>query len=128
MNDMKLSNFYSLGDKLSRATFQAHLTNLNFEEDEKGFDDVVRLLIGDYQSIDFPVEFRQVYGEKLDDIVRTGHAILFLISDKMKAVLEDNNLTGWKTFAVKILSKQGQEIQGYHGLSSYRQVWQDRLR
>jgi hypothetical protein len=35
----------------------------------------------------------------------------------MKTVLESNNLTGWKTFVVKVLDKQGQEIQGYYGLS-----------
>ena len=35
----------------------------------------------------------------------------------MKAVLEDNKLTGWKTYAIKVLDKKGQEIEGYHGLS-----------
>lgn len=117
MTDMKISNYYSLGEKLSGATFQAHPTNLNFKEDEKGFDDVIRLLMGNYEGIEFPVVFKQAYGKRLDDVIRTGHAILFLISDKMKALLEENALTGWKTFAVKVLDKQGQAIQGYHGLS-----------
>ena len=35
----------------------------------------------------------------------------------MKTVLEDNHLTGWQTFAVRVLTKKGEEISGYHGLS-----------
>lgn len=70
-----------------------------------------------YEGISFPVIFKQEYGKKLQDILDTGWVSLFLISDKLKAVLEENALTGWKTFAVKVLDKKGQEIQGYHGLS-----------
>ncbi|GHU69179.1 hypothetical protein FACS189413_07610 [Bacteroidia bacterium] len=117
MDKMDISKFYILSEKLSGATLQAHPVGLNFKEDDNGFDDVIRLLMGDYIDIKFPVIFKQAYGKRLDDIIRTGHAVLFLISDKMKAVLEENALTGWKTFAVKVLDKKGQEIQGYHGLS-----------
>ena len=114
---MNINEFYGFREKLSGVTLQAHPINLNYQDDENGFDDVIRLLIGDYNGINFPITFKQAYGKRLDDVIRTGHAVLYLISDNMKSVLEDNNLTGWKTFAVKVLTKKGEEVPGYHGLS-----------
>ena len=35
----------------------------------------------------------------------------------MKKILEENNLTGWKTFPIKLYDKNGNEISGYHGFS-----------
>jgi hypothetical protein len=115
MDNMDISNFYVLSEKLSGATLQAHPVGLNIKED--GNEDIIRLLIGDYEDIEFPIIFKQKYGKRLDDIIRTGTAILFLISNKMKAILEENNLSGWRAFTSKVLDKKGQEIQGYHGLS-----------
>jgi len=114
---MEIKNFYDFGEKLFGATLHASPVNLTYQKDESGFDEVIKLLMGNYNGINFPVVFKQAYGKRLDDVIRTGHAVLLLISDKMKAVLEDNNLTGWQTFEVKVLDKKGQEIQGYHGLS-----------
>ena len=37
--------------------------------------------------------------------------------NRIKDVLEENAFTGWKTFAVKLLDKNGSEIQDYFGLS-----------
>ena len=107
---MEIKELYSFGSKLVSSTVQVHENVLN--RDKKN-----NLIHGDYDGISFPVVFKQVYGNKLRDILDTGWAGLYLISDKMKAVLEENTLTGWKTFAVKVLDKKGQEIQGYHGLS-----------
>lgn len=108
---MSIKDFYSFGSKLVSSTVQVHESVLN--RDKKN-----NLIHGDYDDITFPVVFKQEYGNKLQDILDTGWASLYLISDKMKAVLEENALTGWKTFAVKVLDKKGQEIQeGYHGLS-----------
>jgi hypothetical protein len=114
---MNIKEFYLFGSKFVSSTVQVHPLNLSFEKDENQFDDILRLAIGKYQNITFPVVFKQEYGKKLQDILDTGTVSLFLISDKMKTILEDNNFTGWKTFAVKVLDKKGQEMQGYHGLS-----------
>lgn len=114
---MDNKEFYRIDSKLSSSTFQAHSIGL----DKVLFSDNLaaewHLILGDYSGISFPVVFKQEYGKKLQDILDTGWPSLYLISDKMKAVLEENALTGWKTFAVKVLDKQGQAIQGYHGLS-----------
>lgn len=114
---MSIEKFYTFSSKLSSSTVQAHAISLNGKEDNTGLFDQHRLIQGVYDGISFPVIFKQEYGKKLEDVLDTGWPSLFLISDKMKAVLEENALTGWKTFAIKALDKKGQEIQGYHGLS-----------
>lgn len=118
---MNIKDFYSFGSKLVSSTVQAHPVGLKqfspIDPDKSYLYDEHRLIRGDYTDISFPVVFKQEYGNKLQDILDTGWASLYLISDKMKAALEENALTGWKAFAVKVLGKQGQEISGYHGLS-----------
>ncbi|MEM0941183.1 MAG: DUF1629 domain-containing protein [Bacteroidota bacterium] len=118
---MDIKDFYSFESKLVSSTVQVHPVGLKefspIDPDKSYPYDENRLIQGDYTGISFPVVFKQEYGNKLQDVLDTGWASLYLISDKMKAVLEDNSLTGWKTFAVKVLDKKGQEIKGYHGLS-----------
>ena len=114
---MSIEKFYTFSSKLSSSTVQAHAISLSDKEDNARLFDQHRLIQGVYEGISFPVIFKQEYGKKLEDVLDTGWPSLFLISDKMKAVLEENALTGWKTFGVKVLDKKGQEIQGYHGLS-----------
>jgi len=106
---MKIKDFFSLSSKLSSSTVQAHPTDLNIDH--------LKLIKGDYTRIDFPVIFKQEYGNKLRDMLDTGLVGLFLISDRMKTILEENNLTGWKTFPIKIYDENGDEITGYHGFS-----------
>ncbi|MDQ0109558.1 hypothetical protein J2T02_004702 [Chitinophaga terrae (ex Kim and Jung 2007)] len=114
---MSIEKFYTFSSKLSSSTVQAHPISLSDKEDNAGLFDQHRLIQGVYDGIFFPVTFKQEYGKKLEDVLDTGWPSLFLISDKMKAVLEENAFTGWKNFVVKVLDKKGQEIQGYHGLS-----------
>lgn len=114
MDNKKL---YRIDSKLSSSTVQVHAVGL----DKISFSDDLaaewHLIFGDYSGFSFPVIFKQEYGSKLHDVLDTGLPSLYLISDKMKAILEDNKLTGWKTFAVKVLDKKEQEITGYHGFS-----------
>lgn len=118
---MDIKEFYELDSRLVSLTFQALPIGLKkfhpIELNEKCRFDETKLIEGDYSGISFPVIFKQESGKKMEDVLDTGSVSLFLISDKMKTVLEENALTGWKTFEVKVLNKKGMEIQGYHGLS-----------
>lgn len=114
---MSIEKFYTFSSKLSSSTVQAHAISLSGKEDNTGLFDQHRLIQGMYDGISFPIIFKQEYGKKLEDVLDTGWPSLFLITDKMKTTLEENVLTGWQTFEVKVLDKKGQEIQGYHGLS-----------
>lgn len=107
---MNMKDFFDFMSQPASSTVQAHLTDLNI--------DCLRLIKGNYQGIDFPVSFKQKYGNKLYDILDTGFPGFFLVSERMRKVLEENNLTGWKVFPIKLYDKKGNEITGYHGFSA----------
>lgn len=118
---MSIKDFYSFGSKLVLSTVQVHAVGLKefspVDPDKTYPYDENKLIRGDYTDISFPVVFEQEYGNKLQDVLDTGWPSLYLVSDKMKAVLEENEITGWKTFTAKVFDKKEQEIKGYHGLS-----------
>ncbi|TAF71904.1 MAG: hypothetical protein EAZ53_17250 [Bacteroidetes bacterium] len=114
---MKLKDFYSFDSKLSSKTIQVHSVGLNNLKFANNLAAEWNLILGLYDGIQLPVVFKQEYGKKLEDILDTGWPGLFLVSKKFKEVLEENALTGWKTFDVKVLDKNNQELQGFYGLS-----------
>ncbi|MEM6738420.1 MAG: DUF1629 domain-containing protein [Bacteroidota bacterium] len=114
---MEIKDFYTLGSKLSSSTFQAHPVGLSSKEDNEGLFDEHKLIQGRYDSVSLPITFKQEQGNKLQDILDTGWSSLYLISERLKSVLDENGLTGWKTFPVKILDKKGGIVEGYHGFS-----------
>lgn len=112
---VEIKDFFIFGTSHIASTFQANSTSLATNiDDANDYDD---LIIGKYDSITFPVIFKQAYGKKLLDILGTGWPGLYLISDKMKKILKENQLTGWKTFPIKLYDKKENEILGYQGFS-----------
>jgi len=101
--------FFKLSGNFSSSNIQLHMINSDVN--------YLDLIKGDYKKVIFPIKFKQEYGNKLKDMLNTGFASLYLISDKMKAILEQNKLNGWKTFPVVVVDKKGNEITGYHGFS-----------
>lgn len=114
---MDIKNFYTFGSKSCSSTFQAHPVGLSNKRDEMGLFDEHKLIQGKYGGIELPVTFKQEMGKKLKDILDTGHAGLYLVSDRLKTVLDENDLTGWNTFPVKVLDDKENVIEGYHGFS-----------
>ena len=112
---MGINDFFTLDSKLLSSTFQARPINLKRDVDNNFQEwDLIK---GNYAEIDFPVIFTQDHGKKLTDILDTGWPGLFLISDRLKKILEENKLVGWKTFPIKVYDKKKNEILGYHGFS-----------
>ena len=107
---MEMKDFFSFMSQPASSTVQAHPSDKNIDH--------LKLIKGNYEGIDFPITFKQEYGNKLYDILDTGFAGFFLISEKMRKTLEENNLTGWKVFPIKLYDKKGNEITGYHGFSA----------
>jgi hypothetical protein len=114
---MNIKNFYSIESKLLSSTVQVHSVGLETVSTKDDLASEWHLILGNYSGFSFPVVFKQKYGKKLEDILDTGWPSLYLISDKMRTVLQENSLTGWKIFTIKVLDTKGQEIKGYHGLS-----------
>ena len=83
------------------------------------------LLTGNTTGLEFPIVFRQQksywcgekLGDKLKDVLGTYDSKLFLISDRLKALLEARGFTGWKTYPIVIWNKNKERVSGYHGFS-----------
>lgn len=116
---METKDFFSFGSNLSSA--QVSAIELDNEPDETGTKisdcDHNKLVYGRFEGIDFPVIFKQVYRGKFKDILDTGWASLYLISEKLKKVLEDNTINGWKVFPIRLYDLNGSELNGYYGFS-----------
>lgn len=116
--DLDIKYFFCLGDKPVSSTVQAHPKGLNNKDDNGNRDpDINRLFWGDYSGITFPVVFKQEYGKKLNDMLGIGWPGIYLISDKMCSILEENQFTGWKTYPILLLDKKCNIVKGYQGLS-----------
>ena len=79
----------------------------------------LKLRIGDYEGLQFPIVYREPQddeGKRLRDVIWC-EGLCYLISDRTKILLEENNVTGWKTYPVIVYDKRGNEIKGYHGFS-----------
>lgn len=111
------NNFYIFSSKLISSTIQAHPINLNKNKVENDLFDEFKLIKADYSGISFPVVFKQKYGKRFMDILDTGWPNLYLISTRLKDILEENDLSGWKTFGIELFDKANQKINGYHGFS-----------
>lgn len=107
------NNFYDFGSRYLSTSIEVSLS----EDEVYRSDTLLKLFLGEYQDISFPIVFKRDYGKKKTDIITTGTPYLYLISENMKGVLEKNNITGCKIFTVRIVDKKDNEIKGYFGLS-----------
>jgi hypothetical protein len=115
---MEIKDFFDFESKLVSTTFQVSAVGLNKGKNEHSeYYDQHMLILGNYSDITFPVVFKQGSGKKLQDMLDTCWPSLYLISDRMKAVLEEEGLTGWKSYPVRVFDKHDDEIFGYHGFS-----------
>ena len=100
-----------------------HAINNDLHGPESGREIHHQLLYGNddggYPSyIDFPVVYRHFEGNRMCDMLDMRYdGNCFLISDRMKLLLEENHITGWKCFPVLLFDKKGNEITGYHGFT-----------
>jgi hypothetical protein len=108
-----MKDFFYFGSKLVSSTFRAEPIELRNESLEK----IHNIILGKYEGLNFPIIFKQIGGKKLTDILDTGYAGLYLISDKLKTILHENNFTGWKIYPIKVFDKKKNEIEGYYGFS-----------
>ncbi len=108
--EQTISNFYNLSSKLCNRTFQAHPLGLNWDKIES-------LSRGIYMDIQFPIIFKQAQGNRLEDMLDTGTVCLYLISERLRTLLQNGGLSGWQTFDIKLLTKDDREIAGYYGFA-----------
>jgi hypothetical protein len=104
-----MSEYYIISSKLSSSTFQVMAVDETL--------DYLNMIVGEYSGIKFPIVFKQKYGKKLHDVLDTGFPSFYLISNRFLNILQENKITGWKTFPIIIKDKENIEVDGYSGFS-----------
>lgn len=107
--------FFDFDSKYLPSTINTKAFDL--KKDDKGISFHWNLIKGNFNGIEFPVTFEIQSGKNFLDILDTGWPSLYLISDRLKTILEENKLTGWIAFPIKLFDKNHNLISGYYGLS-----------
>lgn len=100
--------------KLFRNAIDNHLCG--FHSGREIYD---QLAFGDHypEYIQFPIVFYQEDGKRMRDVLDMRSVGFFVISDRMKDVLEENGFTGWKTYPIQLYDKKKNLISGYSGFT-----------
>lgn len=68
--------------------------------------------------VEFPVVYRQFDGKMFRDMLEMrADGPYFLMSDRMRDIMERNSITGWRSFPITLYDRKGKEIKGYNGFS-----------
>lgn len=71
--------------------------------------DCLKLFRGEIEPTE-PILFQKNYGSKIYDLIHTGCAGLYLISERLVNLLIDNEITGWKTYPCHVKNIKGYSI------------------
>ena len=117
-----MENFYRFSSKGYLTTFSARAVlfdvALNDGNGELGGQIMDDLIKGRYAGYTFPLVFRQTEsGRDLRDVLDTRYPPAYLISDRMKSLLEEHRITGWSCYPIELYDKKNAWITGYHGFS-----------
>lgn len=105
---------YSFDDGDKRGSFRATIVNKDLQQEYlfSSFDD------------GRSIEFCWFMGSTLFDVLPTGFAGLYLVSDKVKSVLDSCNFKGYCLRRISLLGKRKEKIDGYWLLSITSKVGQ----
>ena len=117
--------FYTLNSKgyLNTMAVTPVIADLAYLRNDRSPDGGInireQLLLGEYPAgLEFPVEYIVTENGKMTDVLEMRYPPMFLISDHVKQVFEENGLTGWKAFDVVVWKKGGeQQVTGYNGFT-----------
>lgn len=113
-----MKDFYTFSSKGYLTTFAA---SPEIFETKTGYGHEMRNLIrGKYDDFNFPLTFNKIKddsGTKLRDVLDTRYPPAYLISDRMKSLLEEYHITGWICYPIELYDKKNVLITGYHGFS-----------
>ena len=96
------AHVYLLGEQMVRGAMRVRLV-----DDLDPF----ALLRGEIH-VSEPVALEQFMGGKPRDILGSGHAALFLVSDKFVEVLQEQQFTGWRTYSVVVHATDKRRVGG----------------
>ena len=63
------------------------------------------------------VRVEHAMGGRPRDLIWTTFAVVFLISERVRELLESAEVTGWKTFPFEVTDRVRSSVPGYHGFA-----------
>ena len=120
--ELTMEDFYQFASRNYLTTFSVSPEIAIKAREDKDYDKLreirKKLTLGDFEGLEVPVIFREDRdsGKRFRDVLdnRGGE---MLISDRLKQLLFDNNITGWKSYPIRMYDKRGNEVYGYSGFS-----------
>jgi hypothetical protein len=103
---------YSFDDADKRGSFRATTVNKDLQKEYL------------FSSVDdgIEIEFCWFMGSTLFDVLPTGFAGIYLVSEKVKSVLDSSNFKGYCLRRISLLGKRKESIDGYWLLSIISKV------
>ena len=104
------ANFHALPDIVENAVSEGR-----FEDARAYWKNLLNY--GDLSQYELPIVFRQCtcFGSKIHEINPTNGVSYPIVSDRVISILEDNGITGWKTYPIILYDKHGNRLDGYNG-------------
>ena len=104
------ANFHALPDIVKNAVSEGR-----FEDARAYWNNLLNY--GDLSRYEFPIVFRQskTFGSKIHEINPSDGVCYPIVSDRVISILEDNGITGWKTYPIILYDKHGNRLDGYNG-------------
>lgn len=120
--ELTMEDFYHFRSRNYLTTFYAspeiYSKAIEAQDFAKAREIRLKLTLGNFEGLEFPIIFREQRdsGKRFRDVLdnRGGE---MLISDRLKQLLFDNNITGWKSYPIRMYDKRGNEVYGYSGFS-----------
>ena len=104
------ANFHALPEIVENAVSEGR-----FEDARAYWNNLLNY--GDLSQYELPIVFRQCtcFGSKIHEINPTNGVSYPIVSDRVISILEDNGITGWKTYPIILYDKHGNRLDGYNG-------------
>lgn len=81
------------------------------------WDTNCKIVKGDLTGVELPIEFKQFSGKKWTDLLNPNSVSMYIVSKRFIELLEQNTITGWRTYPIIVLDKEGKEVNDYFGFS-----------
>lgn len=107
---MNLNIFFTFDTSFSQVPICVSNKNLDWKTN-------CRIVKGDYTGVELPITFKQSSGKKWTDVLSPNSVSMYIVSKRFIELLEENNITGWKSYPITILDKKEKKISGYVGFS-----------
>ena len=117
--ELSMKDFYTFDSKGYLTTISVFPDrNIYFQKFDANTFMNEKIIKGDWSGLEFPLIFLQTHeGKRFRDVLDMRWPSAYLISDRMKNILEKNKITGWKSYPVVIYDRKGGIIEGYNGFS-----------